>query len=98
MSDDDVAQDVTPLEFLRAVYCNEGVPLPTRMKAAIECLQYVHPKLAVTVDASRNFADRMDEIARLRGRSNVIDSTSNGNVINAKSPRPLPFETDPAEG
>jgi hypothetical protein len=84
---DDTAQpDVTPLDFLRAVYCNEGVPLATRMKAAVECLQYVHPKLAVTVDASRDFASRMEEIARQRGMSNVIDSKAN---------HTLPIQTDP---
>jgi hypothetical protein len=30
--------DGTPLQFLQAVYCNEGVPLPVRMRAAVECL------------------------------------------------------------
>lgn len=38
----------TPLEFLEAVYCNEGLPLHTRLKAAIEAAQYRHPKLAAT--------------------------------------------------
>jgi len=38
----------SPLEFLEAVYSNEGLPLSARLKAAIEAAQYVHPKLAVT--------------------------------------------------
>jgi hypothetical protein len=33
-----MSDNVTPLEFLRAVYCNEGVPLDKRMKAAIEAV------------------------------------------------------------
>jgi hypothetical protein len=38
---------VTPLEFLEAVYCNETLPLTVRMRAAIECLPYKHPKQSV---------------------------------------------------
>jgi hypothetical protein len=40
--------DPTPLDFLKAVYCNEGLPLHVRMKAAIEAAPYVHPKLSAT--------------------------------------------------
>jgi hypothetical protein len=46
----------TPLDFLQAVYCNEGLPLSTRMKAAIEAAPYVHPKLSATaVMSSEDF-------------------------------------------
>jgi hypothetical protein len=45
---------VTPLEFLEAVYVNEKLPLPTRMKAAIEAAPYVHPKLAMIGMAHAN--------------------------------------------
>jgi len=38
----------TPLDFLKAVYLNEGLPLSVRMKAAIEAAPYVHPKLSAT--------------------------------------------------
>ena len=51
----------TPLEFLQAVYSNEGLPLSARLKAAIEAAQYVHAKLAVTatVDGG-DFAAQLD--------------------------------------
>jgi hypothetical protein len=53
---------VAPLEFLTAVYMNEKLPLPTRMKAAIEAAQYVHPKLAAiaSIQADGDFAARLD--------------------------------------
>ena len=35
----------TPLDFLKAVYLNEGLPLTVRMRAAIEGAPYMHPKL-----------------------------------------------------
>jgi hypothetical protein len=67
--------DVTPLEFLQAVYCNEGVPLPVRMKAAIECLPFVHPKLAVSASLDgRDFAARMEAMQLASGRNPVIDA------------------------
>jgi hypothetical protein len=36
------ASKITPLDFLQAVYRNEGLPLTVRMKAAIEAAPYVH--------------------------------------------------------
>jgi hypothetical protein len=41
---DDV--EVTPLDFLEAVYCNPNLPLATRLRAAIEAAPYKHPKLS----------------------------------------------------
>jgi hypothetical protein len=64
----------TPLEFLEAVYCNEGVPLQARLKAAIEAAQYVHPKLAVTATISGgDFADQLERAIE-RSRRVVIEA------------------------
>jgi hypothetical protein len=59
----------TSLAFLQAVYCNDGLPLHVRMKAAIAALPYEHPKLAVTavLDSSDSFAVQLEgAIARSR--------------------------------
>jgi len=51
----------SPLEFLRAVYLNDGLPLSVRLRAAIEAAPYVHPKLsAVAVMSSDDFSARLE--------------------------------------
>jgi hypothetical protein len=45
---EDERLEVTPLDFLEAVYLNPNLPLPTRMRAAIEAAPYKHPKLSAT--------------------------------------------------
>jgi hypothetical protein len=45
---------VTPVEFLEAVYMNPDLPLTVRIKAAVEALPYVHPKLAMVATANAN--------------------------------------------
>jgi hypothetical protein len=60
----------TPLEFLQAVFCNEDLPLNTRIKAAVEALPFVHPKLAMTamIDG-RDFGAKLERaIERSNGR------------------------------
>jgi hypothetical protein len=42
----------TPLEFLQAVYSNEGLPISVRMRAAIEAAPFIHPKLSVSAQVS----------------------------------------------
>jgi len=68
---------VTPLEFLQSVYRNEGVPLATRMRAAIEAAPYVHPKLTVNATISAGFAGRLEAAMAARGHHPVIDGRPN---------------------
>ena len=44
----EVAANATPLDFLEAVYRSPAQPMPRRIRAAVEALPFVHPKLAVT--------------------------------------------------
>ncbi len=59
---DDQITKATPLEFLEAVYCNNELPLHTRMRAAEAALPYVHPKLAVTaIIEGKDIAARLEQ-------------------------------------
>jgi hypothetical protein len=40
-----MSEKPSPLDFLKAVYLNEELPLSVRMRAAAEAAPYVHPKL-----------------------------------------------------
>ena len=83
----------TPLEFLTAVYCNEGLPLPVRMKAAIEAAAYVHPKLAVIgVANGQDFATLLDERIKRHREAKVIE----GKAIEATPLPPTGPEPTPA--
>jgi hypothetical protein len=68
---DDLTEQPTPLEFLTAVYCNEGLPLSVRMRAAIECAQYRHPKLGVMAMTNINADDFASMLDRAIARSQV---------------------------
>ena len=65
----------TPLEFLQAVYCNENIPLPVRLRAAIEAAPYVHLKLSATafIAAGGDFAERLEKaLERSRAVRNAV--------------------------
>jgi hypothetical protein len=64
-----LSEQPSPLEFLRAVYLNDQLPLSVRMRAAIEAAPYYHPKLAVTaIVADGDLGERLDR-AILRSQS-----------------------------
>ena len=62
----------TPLEFLEAVYLDEGLPLSVRLKAACEAAQYRHPKLAATAVTNLNGQDFASLLERAIERSNGV--------------------------
>ena len=66
----DETDEVTPLHFLEAVYCNPNLPLATRLRAAIEAAPYKHPKLSVSAVATMNgqsFAEALDRCIERSG-------------------------------
>jgi hypothetical protein len=55
----------SPLDFLKAVYLNEGLPLSVRMRAAVEAAPYCHPKLSATaIIDPQDFADKLERASR----------------------------------
>jgi hypothetical protein len=80
------------LEFLQEVYCNDQLPLVVRMRAAMACLPFESPKLAVTaVVSDQDFASLLD--ARIKNFER-INSGGNGGIVETK---PVPqVEVKPA--
>jgi hypothetical protein len=70
--------EITPLDFLQAVYLNPNLPLTVRMKAAIEAAPYRHSKRSVTaiVDGNKSFAAALERA-----------------IERSKTPLPLPSPT-----
>ena len=69
------------LEFLQAVYCNDQLPLVTRMRAAIAALPFESPKLAVTALVNdEGFAEMLDRAIKR------TEQMENGKLIRAKPP------------
>src|SRR6516164_939357 len=71
--EDNERPEITPLDFLEAVYLNylnPNLPLPTRMRAAIEAAPYKHPKQSAVAIAhyGPSFADALEKaIVRSKG-------------------------------
>jgi hypothetical protein len=69
-----VPPDATPLEFLRQVYTDAGQPMSRRLRAAIECLPFVHPKLMVTASFDgKSFAAQLERAIERSGKAVVIE-------------------------
>jgi hypothetical protein len=95
---DDLAEQPTPLEFLTAVYCNEGLPLSVRMRAAIECAQYRHPKLGVVATTNLNADDFASMLDRAIARSQVRLIEHRADEGPRPSPAPIPPHGTPRTG
>ena len=71
-----MSEQPSPLEFLRAVYLNDQLPLSVRMRAAIEAAPYYHAKLAVTavLGDEASFAAMLDRaIERSKAPPKLIE-------------------------
>ena len=56
-------REITPVDFLEAVYLNPNLPLATRLRAAIEAAPYRHAKLsahAVGHYDGKSFAEQLE--------------------------------------
>jgi hypothetical protein len=72
--------EVTPLDFLEAVYCNPNLPLATRLRAAIEASPYKHPKLSATAIATMDGKSFAETLERAIERSKSTVPLLNGSV------------------
>src|SRR5262249_54886562 len=74
------------VDLLRAVYRNSGVDLSIRMRAAMACLPFESPKLAVVAQVTENdIATILDRrIARYQ-QMNQIAAANNQKVINGET-------------
>jgi hypothetical protein len=75
--------EITPLDFLEAVYCNPNLPLPTRLRAAIEAAPYKHSKrsvMAVGHFDGKSFAEVLEAERRAIERSKQAPPMLNGPV------------------
>jgi hypothetical protein len=84
-------EDQTPLEFLQAVYRNEAVPLAVRMKAAVEALPFVHPKLAVTgIIGGQDIAALLDERLKRIAEARPINGSASAPAPNPQRAPAIP--------
>jgi hypothetical protein len=73
----EIGPDGTSLDLLRAVYRNSALPLPVRMRAAIQCMPFESPRLSVIANVetegwAEKFRERLD--AALARSRKVLES------------------------
>lgn len=86
-------KEVDPLSFLKAVYMNVELPLSVRMRAASECLPYIHPRLAVTaVVTEKDFASILDRRLKRIEEMKLIEAkpADGAGSVDARLPPPIP--------
>ena len=95
---DDAVAKPNSLDFLRAVYLNNDLPLSVRMRAARDCLPFEHPKLAVlaTLRPTEGLGERLEAAIRrsLQSRATVID----GEAIEVPQNPPVQLPVGPTKG
>jgi hypothetical protein len=78
-----MSEEVTPLEFLEAVYLNEKLPLTVRMRAAIEAAPYKHHKLTAAQVMHYDGKDFASQLERAIQRSSQVYLPAPAPVIDA---------------
>jgi hypothetical protein len=72
--DDEGERPLGSLEFLQAIYRNQRVTLPVRMRAAIEALPFESPKLSATATLTRvDFGTLLDAAIARSDRARLIE-------------------------
>ena len=76
---EDDENEITPIDFMEAVYLNPNLPLNTRLRAAIEAAPYKHPKLSAVAHGHFDGTDFATQLEKAIERS--------------RKPLPLPAPT-----
>src|SRR5262245_20821813 len=92
---------VDTLSCINEEYINSECPLAVMIRAAIEVLQFTHPKLAVTaVVSEQDFATVLDRrLKRIEQMKLLEKKTINGNAVVSEmtiKPEPQPAPPTPA--
>ena len=88
-------EPVSALQLLQSVYQNPTVGLTTRMRAAMACLPFESPKLAVTaVIAENDFATvldrRLKRLEEMKAKAIEAKPVINGEKVDVRLPPVVP--------